>query len=88
MSLLDSIRSARNTSKFSGPRAIKPPTGKSRWRVLPHWSGDENKIGFHPFGLHYIKDLTGEMQAVYLCNDATNNQECEVCARLAIIRAR
>lgn len=58
---------------------VKLPNGKSRWRILPHWSGDLDKAFFHDFGKHFIKDFSGQVQAVYICTAKTFSKPCPIC---------
>ncbi|MBE0438111.1 MAG: hypothetical protein IBX56_20210 [Methylomicrobium sp.] len=64
-------------------RALKPPIGKSKWRILPSWRGLEEPLFTHAFGQHFIKDKNGEMVAVHVCLDKTYGKSCPICESLA-----
>ena len=51
-------------------KTVKPGDGTSRFRILPGWD-PENLAFYHDFGQHFIKDLSGEIKAVYMCVDKT-----------------
>lgn len=55
--------------------------GKTRLRILPGWR-DADPVFFHAFGLHWIKDETGKLQAVVGCYDHTYDQPCRFCDAL------
>ena len=77
--------------KMEKTAKLKP--GKNRVRILPGWRAVDPKTGaitpegdptfFHDFGQHFIKDTADQLQAVYLCNNATYGKPCEVCSALA-----
>jgi len=82
LSLLELIAQKKAALK-SGNRqkTVKPPEGRSRWRILPGWN-PENPAFYHDFGQHFIKDHTDTLKAVYVCVDKTYGKPCEVCAAL------
>lgn len=57
----------------------KFPAGQSRWRIMKHWSGNADMLPTVDFGQHFVKDFSGEVQAVYLCTAKTYSKECPVC---------
>ena len=82
MSLLDQIKAKQKDldSKRSKDFSVTPPPGNSRWRILPHWSGDVEQLPAHDFGQHFIKDpVTKEVKAVIVCSSKTYGEPCEVC---------
>jgi len=81
MSLKDLIASKRRALAASGrkDRPVKPPQGKSRWRILPGWRGDGDETFYRDFGQHFIKGDDGSVKAVYTCNAVTNGESCDVC---------
>lgn len=83
--LLDRIKSKQKVleSKRAKDFAVNPPPGNSRWRILPHWSGDLNELPAHDFGQHFIKDpVTGEIRAVVVCAAKTHGEPCAVCDQI------
>ncbi|CCG43333.1 hypothetical protein [Magnetospirillum molischianum] len=84
--LMDIIKQKKQgIAAASGRRekTVKPPPGKSRWRILPTWKKDGDPTFFHEFGQHFIKDQTGELKAVYVCTDKTFGKPCELCDAVA-----
>jgi hypothetical protein len=85
--LMDKIKKKRQdiAAKTGRTRAEKPPVGKSRWRILPSWKGEE-EVFFRDFGQHFIKriDETGteKVLAVYTCDAVTHGTACEVCEHI------
>lgn len=81
MSLKDMIANKRRNLAASGrkDRPVKPPQGKSRWRILPSWTGESDGAFFRDFGQHFIKGEDGNVKAVYTCNAVTNGEPCDVC---------
>jgi hypothetical protein len=80
--LLELLRSKQKelSAKKSRDNTVKLPNGSSRWRILSHWSGDENAgLPTHDYGKHFIKDFSGEVQAVYICTSKTFGKSCPVC---------
>ena len=89
-SLLDQVRAKQKEldSKRSRDFSVTPPPGNSRWRILPHWSGDADNLPSHDFGQHFIKDQgTKEVRAVVVCNSKTYAEPCEVCNQIATLKA-
>lgn len=64
-------------------KTVKPTAGTSRWRILPGWKKGEEHVWFHDFGQHFVKNAADEIQAVYICTDATYGKPCDVCSGLA-----
>jgi len=64
-------------------RAVRPPVGKSKWRILPSWRGLEEPLFAHAFGQHFIKDKNGDMVAVHMCLDKTYGKPCLICDSIA-----
>lgn len=60
-------------------RPVRPPEGKSIWRILPGWNSKDPMVFFHAFGQHYIKNTDGKIRAVIGCNDRTYDKSCEIC---------
>lgn len=80
--LLEMLKSKQKelSAKKSRDNTVKIPNGNSRWRILPHWSGDENAgLPSHDYGKHFVKDFSGEVQAVYICTAKTFGDGCPVC---------
>ena len=64
----------------SGKNAsVKPPHGSSRWRILPGWRPSEPNTFFHDFAQHWIKDATGTVVGVFVCDNKTFGRDCETC---------
>ena len=59
--------------------AVKPPSGKSRWRILPGWRPEDQNTFFHDFAQHWIKDAAGTVLGVFTCEHKTFGRECEAC---------
>ncbi len=74
----------KKASLKSGNRqkTVKPPEGRSKWRILPGWRTDGDPTFYHDFGQHFIKDGTDTLKAVYVCVDKTFGKPCEVCGAL------
>jgi len=90
MSLLDQIKAKQKEmeSKKARDFSVSPPPGNSRWRILPHWSGDAEQLPVHDFGQHFIKDpIKKEVQAVVVCAAKTYGTECEVCTQIETLSA-
>lgn len=82
--LMDLIKKKKGDIQARGRRdkAVNPPTGKSRWRILPGWrEGDETFT--QDFGQHFVKDGAGSVKAVYTCDYVTHGEKCEVCDLIA-----
>ena len=89
-SLLDQVRAKQKEldSKRAKDFSVTPPAGNSRWRILPHWSGDLENLPVHDFGQHFIKDPhSKEVKAVVVCNAKTFADHCEVCDQIASLKA-
>lgn len=68
------------SSRKARDNTVKLPAGNSRWRILPHWSGDENAgLPSHDYGKHFVKNFSNEVQAVYICTSKTFGKECPIC---------
>lgn len=63
--------------------AIKPPAGKSVWRILPGWDEADPLNFFHSFGQHYIKGTDGKIRTVIGCVDRTYDKHCEICSMIS-----
>jgi len=87
MSKLDDIIKkvkARKPQYDDKPRAIKPPPGKSIWRVLPGWDKADPLNFFHAFGQHYLKDGEGKIKLVIGCPERTYDKPCEICELISV----
>jgi hypothetical protein len=62
-------------------KTLKPKPGSNRYVILPSWRGEDEQF-WHDFGQHYIKNESGEIQAVYPCLDKTYGQPCPICEGL------
>lgn len=67
----------KRTERAAG---FKP--GKNRIRIAWGWRPGEEHVWYHDFGQHFIKDAADQIQAVYLCTDATYGKACAVCAAI------
>lgn len=88
--LLDRIKSKQKVleSKRAKDFAVNPPPGNSRWRILPHWTGDLDELPAHDYGQHFIKDLTtGEIRAVVVCAAKTHGEPCAVCDQITKMKS-
>lgn len=83
LSLMELIAQKKAALK-SGNRqkTVKPPEGRSKWRILPGWRTDGDPTFYHDFGQHFIKDGTDTLKAVYVCVDKTFGKPCDVCSAL------
>lgn len=61
-------------------KPVKPPVGKSRWRILPGWATPAKF--FHDFSNHFIKDKDGNTKAVFLCENKVFGRSCAVCDKI------
>jgi len=66
------------TTKFS--------PGKNRIRLLAGWRETERNQWFQDFGQHFIKDEAEQIQAIYICLDATFNKPCPICQSISKAR--
>ena len=83
--LMDLVNAKRTQIKArSGgfTNTVKPPAGRSRWRILPSWRGEDNAVFFHDFAQHFAKDREGNVKAVFLCEENTFGHECPYCAKV------
>lgn len=64
-------------------KTLKPSNPVNRYIILPGWRKGEEEMFFHDFGQHYVKNLAGELQAVYPCVDKTYNKPCPVCQAIS-----
>lgn len=76
---LKELMTAKKQSMKRVERTVKIQPGKSRVRLLQGWRKGEEHVWYHDFGQHFIKDSTDQIQAVYLCTDATFGHDCPVC---------
>lgn len=86
MAALDKIlATAKSKSDAIKQRAktVKPKDGQNKIVLLPGWRKGEEHVFFHDFGQHYIKNVAGELQAVYPCIDKTFNKPCPVCQAIS-----
>src|SRR5687768_6615009 len=60
-------------------RAKKFNPGKNRVRIAIGRNPASPEIWFHDYGQHFIKDAADQVQAVYVCVDATFGRPCSVC---------
>ena len=85
MSLLEALKDKKKDMESKRQRdfSVGPPQGNSRWRILPHPSGDLEQLPVHDFGQHFIKDpVTQEVKAVVVCASKTYGLACEVCSQI------
>ena len=90
MSLLDQVKAKQKEldAKKARDFATNPPPGNSRWRILPHWSGDVEQLPVHDYGQHFIKDPdSGEVKAVVVCAAKTHGENCDVCNQIVELKA-
>ena len=82
-SLIQRMKEAKAKLKSASDRepTIKPKAGKNRFRILPSWRGDNEDFA-KGFGSHFIKNESGEVKSVYICDAATNEKDCGVCDAL------
>lgn len=86
MAALDKIlATAKSKSDAIKQRAktIKPKDGQNKYVLLLGWRKGQEDVFFHDFGQHYIKNVAGELQAVYPCIDKTFNKPCPVCQAIS-----
>jgi hypothetical protein len=71
MSLLDLIKEKQAAiAATRRGRTVKPPPGRSTWRILPSWRG-ENEQFWHDFAQHFIKDASENILAIYVDTEKT-----------------
>ena len=94
--LLRRKKSEMAAKKTSGLKPIKPESGKHLYRILPSWrkpkldddgvETDESKKArmqfWHDFGQHFVKAEKGGKPAVFICNEHTFGQACDVCSAI------
>lgn len=76
---LKALMAQKKQSMKRVDRAAGFGPGKTRIRIAPGWRKGEEEIWFHDYGQHFIKNAADEIQAVYLCADATFGTPCKVC---------
>jgi len=79
---LMALMAAKKASMKKVEKTSKIEPGENRIVLLPGWRGEEDPTWWHDFGQHFIKDAAGQIQAVYLCTNATFEKECDVCKAL------
>lgn len=80
---LMALMASKKASMKKAEKTAKMEPGEQRIVLLPGWRGEEDPTWWHDFGQHFVKDSAGQIQAVYLCTNATFERECEVCKALA-----
>jgi hypothetical protein len=79
---------AKMSARSGNNKILKPPAGKSRWRVLPGWRANDPNQFWHEFGAHWVKDAQKQVVGVYVCERETFNRDCEHCQLLGeVMRA-
>lgn len=85
-SKLNQRKAQQAAKKAQYIRTTKLNTGKNRVRILPSWELDaEGKPSlegqfYHDFGMHFVKDKEGKLNAVYICTEKTyDDKHCAVC---------
>lgn len=82
-SKLMSLMTDKKAALARRDKTVKPKDGKNRIVLLQGWAKGEEHVWFHDFGQHFIKDVAGAIQAVYICVDSTFGTPCAVCQALA-----
>lgn len=82
MDKLKALMAAKKQSMKRVERAKGFNPGKNRIRIALGWRAGEEHVWYHDFGQHFVKDAADQIQAVYLCTDATYGKPCEVCSTL------
>lgn len=80
---LMSLMKAKKATLKKVEKTIKPAPGDNRYVILPGWRKEESHVWFHDYGQHFVKNMVGELQAVYLCTDKTFGTPCDVCSGLS-----
>lgn len=84
--LLNAKKAALKAASGKGGRLsevlAKIPDGTSRWRIAESWRGAGQQF-WHDLGRHFVKDSTGKLMAVYVCQDKTYGKPCAVCDAIA-----
>lgn len=73
---------AKKQSMKKTDKTAKLEPGENRVVILPGWR-EGDLTWYHDFGQHFIKDETDTVKAVYMCTNATFEQDCKVCSALA-----
>lgn len=60
-------------------KTIKAGPGANRFVLLPGWRVGDEQVWWHDFGMHYIKDESDQIKAVYPCAKSTYGKECPIC---------
>jgi hypothetical protein len=72
---------AARTGNIDRPEKI--PDGRSRWRILPSWRGEEHDEFSHAFSQHYVRGLDSEAKpTVHMCLRNTYEKDCPICTAL------
>lgn len=79
--VLEKARQNATARSMSSVKAVKPPAGESRWRLLPGWRPNDRETFFHSFGRHWIKNPNDldKPPAVYICERETYGKACAIC---------
>lgn len=83
MTKLMALMASKKASMKKMEKTVKPQPGKNRIRLLMGWEKGQEHVWFHDFGQHFIKDAADQIQAVYVCTNATFGTPCGVCGALA-----
>jgi hypothetical protein len=76
---IQGAQAAIDARKTSGINAIRPPSGETRWRILPGWRKADRETFYHYYGKHWVKDADNKVVAVYLCERDTFGRPCPIC---------
>lgn len=95
MNILDLVKQKQGAiaaQKAKSIRTIKPFNGKHMYRILPGWKvdaeGKRDPKFWQDYGVHYIKpSVDAKASAVYICNDRTNGEVCDVCEAIKKAKA-
>lgn len=79
---LMALMKAKKQSLKQKVKTLKPDPGANRYVILQGWRPTDTVTFFHDFGQHYVKNMAGEIQAVYPCLDKTFGSPCPICAGL------
>ena len=83
MSLLDLLKEKKQAlAAGRRGRTVKPPAGRSMWRILPSWKGDGQQF-WQDFGQHFIKDASENILAIYVDTEKTFGRPSELNALIA-----
>lgn len=80
---LMALMASKKASMQKIEKTAKLKAGKNRIRLLPGWEKGAEERFFQDFGQHFIKDESDTIKAVYLCKNATHEQDCPVCNAIA-----